>query len=371
MKSVCVFIFYFFCIFYSYAQSPHGINYQAIARDVSGNPIASQSIPVVFKIHRGSTSGPISCSETQNITTNTFGLFTWIIGSSNHPNFDTITWAKNSYFLEVLVNNVSMGSTQFISVPYAFHAHTADSVKNFPVSLSPWTKAGAKIFPISIGDSVGIGTALPGSKLEVSGKTKTTNLQITTGAAAGNILTSADAAGNAKWSPPPTNTLTGGAPNYLTKWATSSTLTTSVAYDNGKSIGIGTASIPADAILSIYNGHLKVSQSAAPTVTVTANAGNSATAVFTSGINANDIVGQINFTSGSGGMSPGDLVFITFNKPYSTTPIVMLTPMSIDACDAVSKREPIAMPTTTGFSINFSGTDNNKNYIWNYLVIEP
>lgn len=49
--------------------------------------------------------------------------------------------------------------------------------------------------------NLGINTLSPSEKLEVTGKTKTTNLQVTTGAVAGNVLTS-DATGNATWQTP-------------------------------------------------------------------------------------------------------------------------------------------------------------------------
>ena len=45
---------------------------------------------------------------------------------------------------------------------------------------------------------VGIGTESPSEKLDVSGKTKTTNFQMTSGATSGYVLTS-DASGNASW----------------------------------------------------------------------------------------------------------------------------------------------------------------------------
>lgn len=50
------------------------------------------------------------------------------------------------------------------------------------------------------GINLGIGTPTPTEKLEVSGKTKTINLQITSGATNGYILSS-DAIGNASWIP--------------------------------------------------------------------------------------------------------------------------------------------------------------------------
>jgi hypothetical protein len=49
------------------------------------------------------------------------------------------------------------------------------------------------------GGSVGIGTSTPSEKLDVDGKTKTTNLQVTSGATAGYVLTALDNSGNTQW----------------------------------------------------------------------------------------------------------------------------------------------------------------------------
>jgi hypothetical protein len=55
-------------------------------------------------------------------------------------------------------------------------------------------------FVITSGGSVGIGTTTPSEKLDVSGKTKTINFQMTSGATPGYFLTT-DGSGNASWSP--------------------------------------------------------------------------------------------------------------------------------------------------------------------------
>ena len=61
------------------------------------------------------------------------------------------------------------------------------------------------------GGNIGIGITLPTEKLDVIGKTKTTNLQVTSGATTGYVLTS-DAFGNATWQVPTitANTFTTG-----------------------------------------------------------------------------------------------------------------------------------------------------------------
>ena len=52
------------------------------------------------------------------------------------------------------------------------------------------------------GGNVGIGTSTPSEKLEVNGKTKTTTLQVTSGATSGYVLTATDSNGNMSWQEP-------------------------------------------------------------------------------------------------------------------------------------------------------------------------
>jgi len=98
------------------------------------------------------------------------------------------------------------------------------------------------------GGNVGINTTTPTEKLDVNGKTKTTNLQITNGATNGSILQS-DATGNGTWVNPSTLTVTETDPqvsssvvNYVPRWI-GSTLDDGSIQDDGNSIGIATAPV--------------------------------------------------------------------------------------------------------------------------------
>ncbi|PCI94374.1 MAG: hypothetical protein COB15_14365 [Flavobacteriales bacterium] len=117
-----------------YSQVPQKVNYQAVARDLAGNPLVSTPVNVTFDILQGSSSGVVVYSETHaGITTNAFGLFTAVIGggTANAPfttaNFASISWSGNLQFLQITVNGDVMPATQLLSVPYALHAGTATS----------------------------------------------------------------------------------------------------------------------------------------------------------------------------------------------------------------------------------------------------
>lgn len=112
-----------------FAQTPpEKINYQAVARDLAGNPLANQNLTVIFDIRQGSSSGTSVYTETHsNISTNQFGLFTAEIGEGA-PSLGTlagINWGTSLHYLAVFVNGDLMGSTQLLSVPYALYAKQA------------------------------------------------------------------------------------------------------------------------------------------------------------------------------------------------------------------------------------------------------
>lgn len=113
----------------TFAQSPNLINYQAVARDLSGNPLVSTPVNITYEIRQSTPTGLVVYSETHSLTTNQFGLFTAQIGGGTPVSgtFAGINWSTGLYYLQVTVNGDVMPATQLLSVPYALHANTATS----------------------------------------------------------------------------------------------------------------------------------------------------------------------------------------------------------------------------------------------------
>ncbi len=114
-----------------YGQAPMSFNYQGVARDNTGNAIASKTVCLRLSILDNSSSGNTLYMETHAVTTNQFGLFSTAIGMGNpvQGNFGAVAWnSANSRWLKVelddkCANNYTlMGSSQFLSVPYAMYA---------------------------------------------------------------------------------------------------------------------------------------------------------------------------------------------------------------------------------------------------------
>jgi len=118
------------------AQAPGSFSYQAVVRNASGNPIVSQNVAYRFSILDGSVNGSAVYTEKHGVTTNQFGMVTLAIGNGTDKtgSFSAINWGVNLYFLKVEIDAaggtsyLNMGTTQLLSVPYALHAKTAESV---------------------------------------------------------------------------------------------------------------------------------------------------------------------------------------------------------------------------------------------------
>lgn len=115
---------------------PAAFHYSAVARDAQGAPLAEKAISVQVLVRSGQVMGPVAYEETHEVTTDAFGLFTLVIGGGMMPGGDLnlIDWSADQYYLQIGLdpdggqNYTMSNATQLLSVPYAMHAKTADSV---------------------------------------------------------------------------------------------------------------------------------------------------------------------------------------------------------------------------------------------------
>ncbi len=137
MKKIALFLLVFLYNYISAQQVPPAkINYQAVARNLNGQPVTGV-LGVLVEIHRGTSTGPVVFSEAHSVLTNPSGIFNIVIGSVNTATFSQFNWAAGPHFLEVSVdpnggiNYSSISNQELVSVPYALYAKEAGNAKEY------------------------------------------------------------------------------------------------------------------------------------------------------------------------------------------------------------------------------------------------
>ncbi len=186
MKKNISILLLLFLGFTTWAQFPEAINYQAVVRDASGNILPNQSVRFRLSLLRGSASGTVIYSETHLKTTNANGLATLAIGQGTvvSGTFTSIDWNSALYYVKTEMDPAGgtayqvMGTTQFLSVPYAEYAKVAGNGVSSGTSGQTLRNSGTGWLPdgnlTNDGTKIGIGTASPdnSSILEVKSTTK-------------------------------------------------------------------------------------------------------------------------------------------------------------------------------------------------------
>src|SRR5437016_3496065 len=98
--------------FTAFAQVTNKINYQAVARNASGNVLVSQNISVRLSILDG-PGGSVLYSEYHNTATNQFGLFTVKIGGGTlvSGNYNSINWGNGNQYLKTELDPTGTNSS--------------------------------------------------------------------------------------------------------------------------------------------------------------------------------------------------------------------------------------------------------------------
>ena len=219
-------ILFLFLTVKTWAQVPQQINYQGVARDLTGNAIKGQAITLDFLIYNQSIGGIVLYSETVNKTTDIIsGTFSHGIGGGipTFSVFANIDWSTGQKFLEVKYNGTVLGRQQMLSVPFALYAEKSGS------SISQSLTINGNSLSISGGNTI----SLPVSTVAPVPNTSVTGSGIASITAIGtnsfDIFVPAvniSGAGN--------TTVSGSFPNYTVS---------SLAGNNPNIIGVGATSV--------------------------------------------------------------------------------------------------------------------------------
>jgi len=133
MKKSLLFISLVWFSLSALAQTPQGFKYQTVARNNVGEILASQNISFRMTILQGELPGTAVYTETHAVATNAVGLATLEIGRGTPVtgNFAPINWSLTPVFLKTEIDPaggsafVEMGTSELLSVPFAFEAKHA------------------------------------------------------------------------------------------------------------------------------------------------------------------------------------------------------------------------------------------------------
>ena len=136
MKKLYTILVALFITATTFAQAPEKMSYQAVIRDSGGALVTNQAVGIQISILQTAVTGTAVYIETQTPTTNTNGLVTLEIGTGTviTGSFNSIEWDNGPYFVKTETdptggtNYTITGTTQLMSVPYALHAKTAESI---------------------------------------------------------------------------------------------------------------------------------------------------------------------------------------------------------------------------------------------------
>ena len=136
MKNICTLLAAVLLTATTFAQAPEKMSYQAVVRDSGDALVTNQAVGMQISILQTTATGIAVYVETQTPTTNANGLVSIEIGMGSvvSGDFSALDWSAGPYFIKTEIDPTGgsgytiTGTSELLSVPYALHAKTAESV---------------------------------------------------------------------------------------------------------------------------------------------------------------------------------------------------------------------------------------------------
>jgi hypothetical protein len=166
MKKHLLLIFLFVAGFVQ-AQTPTLINYQGIARDAAGQPMASATLSIRFELLQGTGSPTTAFTEVQTVITNSLGLFTTQIGKQTTIGLNAVNFDAGALQLRVSMDPtggssfITLGTQSLVSVPYSMHAASVPATYSnnvLTVGKNTFTLSSGVIYTAGSGISISSNT---------------------------------------------------------------------------------------------------------------------------------------------------------------------------------------------------------------------
>jgi hypothetical protein len=168
------------------AQVPQKISFQAVLRNQSNAFLSSKKVGIKISVFQGDTLSSPVYSEYQNVNTNINGLVSLQIGTGTNMNgnFSKIDWSSGKYYVKTETDPNGgydfkiIGSSELLSVPYAFYALNTQNENGKMVTTNQLN--GVDPFNINLKGNLGSsGNVTVAGNIEALGSTSTlgTNLK--------------------------------------------------------------------------------------------------------------------------------------------------------------------------------------------------
>jgi hypothetical protein len=156
MKRNFVLILFFLAHAVAFGQAPYKMSYQAVVRNDANVLVSNQTVGMQISILQGEEGQTVVYAETHSPVANDNGLVSFEIGMGTviSGDFAAIDWSAGPYYIKIEADPEGgssysvTGISQLVSVPYALHAATAESLSGALEESDP-IFAGSPAFTIS------------------------------------------------------------------------------------------------------------------------------------------------------------------------------------------------------------------------------